>query len=100
MKYKVLVDDNFHYMDESERHSYGEYETCEEAVSAAKKIVDDFLTSNYKFGMTADDLYDHYQSFGGDPFIIPSDNNCRFSAWNYAKQRCREIFSPEMDESP
>jgi hypothetical protein len=99
MKYKVLVDDNFHYMDESERYSQGEYEIYEEAVSGAKKIVDEFLNSNYKFGMTAGDLYDHYQSFGDDPSIVPSNNGCRFSAWNYAKQRCQEICKPEIDES-
>ena len=29
MTYKVFVDDNFHYMDESERYALGEYATLE-----------------------------------------------------------------------
>ena len=27
-KYEAYVDDNFHYMDESERYKFEEFETC------------------------------------------------------------------------
>jgi len=95
-KYKVCVDDNFHYMDESERYTLGEYETCEEAVKECKEIVDDFLQSGYKAGTTADELYKGYQMFGEDPFISSGDSNCRFSAWTYAKARCEEICNKSI----
>jgi hypothetical protein len=32
-KYEVYVDDNFHFLDESERYRLGAFETCEEAVA-------------------------------------------------------------------
>ncbi len=35
----------------------------------------------------------HYTSFGEDPFIIgPGDY--RFSAWDYAKERCSILCAP------
>jgi hypothetical protein len=88
--YKVLVDDNFHYMDESERCSSGEFETYADAVRHCQRIVDAFLQHNYRPGMAAEELYKQYTSFGDDPFIVPPAEP-RFSAWAYAKQRCQEL---------
>jgi hypothetical protein len=61
-KYRVYVDDNFNYMDEDKRYQSGEFDTEEEAVAACKRIVDEYLRSAYKPGMTADVLYDRYRS--------------------------------------
>ena len=91
MKYRVVVDDNFHYMDESERYTHGEFEASEVALGAAKALVDADLNSLYRTGMTADELYDQYTNFGSDPYIISEDQSCRFSAWSYARERCRDI---------
>ncbi len=91
MKYKVCVDDNFHYQDESERFTHGEYETAEQAIQIAKEITDESLKFLYKKGMSSEDLYQQYTMMGDDPFIISDDRDCRFSAWNYAKERCDEI---------
>ena len=33
-KYSVYVDDNYHYMDESERYKKGDYATLDEAIAA------------------------------------------------------------------
>jgi hypothetical protein len=41
--------------------------------------------------MTAADLHDTYTSFGDDPFIRPAPDGEKFSAWDYAKQRCDEL---------
>jgi hypothetical protein len=93
MRYTVYVDENSHYMDESERYTHGEFPTAEAAIAAAKRIVDDYLLSALKPGMTPDALYRSYVDWGEDPFIIavPKDPECEFSAWDYAKQRCREL---------
>ena len=92
MPYSVLVDDNFHYMDEAERYKLGEFETVEAALAAARALVDDDLTSRYQPGMSAAELYQLYTSFGLDPFIVGDDAPaCRFSAWDYARQRCQEL---------
>ena len=91
MKYKVYVDDNSHYQDESERYLAGEYDTIQEAVSAARKIVDDFLQEEFHNGMTAEELYNKYINFGSDPFIMLSEKEPLFSAWTYAKEKCKNI---------
>jgi hypothetical protein len=90
-RFEVYVDDNFHYQDESERYKYGEYDTYDEAVKVCKEIVDGELLHVYKKGISAAELYYSYTSFGEDPFIRPSAQGQRFSAWEYARQRCGEI---------
>ncbi|HEX8266318.1 MAG TPA: hypothetical protein VF596_13010 [Pyrinomonadaceae bacterium] len=89
--YQVFVDDNYHYQDEDERYKLGDFETFEEAESACKEIVDEFLQRGYKPGMTAVELYKAYVIFGEDPFIRGENIPYRFSAWSYAKARCEEI---------
>lgn len=91
--YTVQVDDNYHYMDETERYTLGKYETWEEAVAAAKKLVDASLADSYKPGMSAESLYSAYKMFGEDPFILGDcpDPKDAFSAWDYAKRRCEEL---------
>jgi hypothetical protein len=91
MRYRVLVDDNFHYMDESERYELGEFDTLEAAVVACKRLVDEFLTSSYHPGMTAAELLTQYAFFGEDPFVYTGDGTVPFSARDYASDRVREI---------
>ncbi len=94
-KYQVYVDDNFHFMDENERYRLGEFETCEEATAACKKIVDEFMEKGYKEGMSFEELYGGYTGFGEDPFIVSDDKSCFFSAWEYAKKRSAELCGQE-----
>lgn len=91
MGFRVLVDDNYHYMDESERYELGEFDTLEEAVAACKKIVDEFLKQNYRRGMSLGELLTQYTMFGEDPWIQAGDGSVPFSARDYASQRAREI---------
>ena len=90
-KYTVYVDDNFHFMDESERYKHSEYDTYDAAVAACKKIVESYFepVENGKYSFK--ELWDGYTTFGEDPFIVPEDKDCHFSAWDYAKQRCHEM---------
>jgi hypothetical protein len=91
-KYTVLVDDNFHYMDESARHRMGSFDTLDDAIAACKRVVDEWLEDSRKPEMTAGELYGMYQMFGEDPFIVSEGNrSVLFSAWEYAKKRCEEI---------
>lgn len=89
--YIVLVDDNFHYMDEEYRYCAGSFWTGVEAVSFCRAIVDEYLASAYQEGMTAEALLKNYKMFGEDPFIIGSRQGRLFSAWDYAEIRCGEI---------
>ena len=91
MPFEVIVDDNFHYMDEAERYVLGSFETFEAALDAAKRIVDEYLASAYRPGITVEELYESYTSFGEDPFIKTSEVQAgagAFSAWRYARERC------------
>ena len=83
----VRVADNFHYMDESEAYDHGCYPTWEEALLVARRIVDPCLADYQKPGMTADELFHMYASFGDDPYISPGPDGQRFSAWDYARER-------------
>ena len=89
--YKVLVDENSHYMDEAERYLAGEYGTCEAAICECRRIVDSFLIASYRPSMPAGELMELYTTFGEDPFIASPDRGCAFSAWAYDRQRCAEI---------
>jgi hypothetical protein len=100
MTYKVLVDDNFHYMDESERYELGDFSTLDAAIEASAKIVDEYLRSAHKPGMSAQDLFSSYMSFGEDPFILATasqETEVLFSARDYAKRRCDELCVPVQD---
>lgn len=94
MPYKVFIDDNFHYGDESERIPHGEFPTLEAARAACRRIVDDYLASARERGMTAGDLMASYAMFGDDPFIVAvgeAETGVLFSGRDYARQRCEEI---------
>ena len=103
MGYRVIVDDNYRYMDESQRYLQGEYATYSEALEACKEIVDQFLRYEYVPGMAASALYFRYMMFGEDPFIVdrsePPDGAPGFSAWDYAKVRCQELCAPAPEAS-
>ena len=100
MSYKVLVDDNFHYQDESERYELGVFDSYEKALEAAKQIVDKYLLSELTQEKSSSQLYDDYIGFGEDPFIVavpPSEKvEPRFSAWDYAKTKCEELCGTKV----
>jgi len=85
-KYIVMVDDNYHYMNEDERYKHGEYDTPEEAISVCKKIVE--CSIEYENGATPGELYSNYCMFGEDPFII---GDVGFSGRDYAKEYCEKL---------
>lgn len=89
--FTVYVDDNFHYMDESERRKHGKFETFEEAVAACKAIVGQCLQDGYAKDMTADELISQYVQFGDDPWISGDYQPYHFSARDYARVRVNEI---------
>jgi hypothetical protein len=94
--YKVLINDSFHFMDESERTDHGVFANADDAIAVCKEIVDDDLIVMWKPGTTAKELYKLYVAFGPDPFVVPlnpKDPSVEFSAWTYAKIRCKDLVS-------
>jgi hypothetical protein len=94
----VKVDDNYHYMDEDSRYTAGEFDTYEEALALAKKIVDETTYPSIESGHTPDEVVYDYKTFGEDPWIV-SDGSIpyegSFSAWSYAKKRATELSEPK-----
>lgn len=88
-KFRVFVDDNFHYMDESERYIAGEFDTLEEAIAKCKSIVDEFISSADPM-TDPEKAYETYVNFGEDPWIA---GDASFSAWDYARERCFQIWN-------
>jgi hypothetical protein len=92
MPYLVLVDDNFHYMDESARSTLGEFADAGAAIDRCRQIVDEYLQTAHRPGMSAKALFESYVTFGEDPFILCRDaTEVRFSAWDYALSRCSQM---------
>lgn len=79
--YIVMIDDNFHYMDEDHRYKHGEFSTYNEAVRACKKIVDEELADMLKDGTPKEKLSATWSMYGEDPFIIGGSKI--FSARDY-----------------
>jgi hypothetical protein len=91
--YRVMIDDNFHYMDESERVEHGSFATAADAIAESERLVDASLAGLREPGMTAEQLLAQYHSFGEDPFVLapPGADNVEFSAWDYAAKRATEL---------
>jgi hypothetical protein len=91
-RYRVLVDDNYHYQNEDERYEAGAFDDYADALAKCKAIVEECLQEQLKPGMTAEQLYSAYVGFGEDPWVLETPDGVeRFSAWDYARERSREI---------
>jgi hypothetical protein len=97
--YKIMVDDNFHYGEESERTEYGTVATAEEALAVCRRIVDESLLAEYRDGTTAERLHGRYTSFGDDPFVVALDGvpKIEFSAWTFARERAAQLTAPGLE---
>ena len=92
MSFTVRVRENSHYMDESEGYTLGPFANYEAAEAKCRAIVDEFLSANAKSGKSAESLFSVYTTFGEDPSVVgKAPPGAAFSAWNYARRRCREI---------
>jgi hypothetical protein len=95
MTFTVWIDDNFHYMDAEYRARDSEWDDAAAAEARCRRIVDAYLESAYQPGMTWNQLFDSYSSFGEDPWIASSGGDRHpFSAWDYARGRCQAMCGP------
>jgi hypothetical protein len=94
-RYTVMLDDNFHYMDEEHRYKYGEFSTCEKAVAACKKIVDEDLRDMLKQGVKLEELSATWSLYGSDPYIVGGSS--RFSARDYVTEKTQELGDSQQE---
>jgi hypothetical protein len=92
MPFTVRIRENSHYSDASEAYGHGSFAASAEADAAGRKTVDEYLASAIKRGMSAEELFRRCAMFGEDPTIDASGpDGAQFSAWDYARTRCREL---------
>jgi hypothetical protein len=100
MTVRVLVDDNFHFMDDDERYELGAFDTVEQALSKCREMVDADLAEMAEPSLSPQVLYNLYTSFGRDPFVVcdgADDKAAAWSAWEYAKSRCNDMVPPVVE---
>ncbi len=90
--YKVIVSDNFHYMDPEEQYELTGFSSAEEALAKCRSIVEDWLAYSSQPGLSADKLYQAYMTFGEDPWVVSPVGapSVKFSAWDYAKENAHK----------
>lgn len=73
----------------------GEYNTLDDAITAARRTIDFFLLREFKAGMSSEALFSRYQERGEYPSIFRDDDKTldvqRFNHLDYARRRCSEI---------
>ena len=89
MKYIVMVDDNFHFTDESERYTAGEFDTYEQAEDFCREIVRKSLQE-------LDGNFDAWKHYGDSPFIVGG----KFIASSYAEELSLSRKHPAEERSP
>lgn len=94
-RYTVMVDDNFHYMDEEHRLDHGGFSTYEKAVAACKKIVDEELRDMLKQGVKHEELSSTWSLYGCDPYIVGGSG--RFSARDYVTEKTQELGDSQQE---
>jgi hypothetical protein len=87
-KWEIRVYDNFGERD-LKGYSHGFYDSEEEAVAEAKRMLDEDIANIFKNkpGISADDAFMNYGLMGYEPSISGS----RFDGWDYAKEKCKEL---------
>ena len=101
MEYYLKVYDNFNYMDEDEAYTTGSYNTGQEALQEAQRMVKDEILHTWSMGTKPQDLVDSWFSFGEDPVILCTDPAIKppaFSARKYAGEVVRMLEESLQDD--
>ncbi len=72
----------------------GEFDTRDEAIACARRLIDALLIAQYRPGMHPGELMARYQAAGEELAIFQDDdmtiNVAGFNPLQYAKQRCQD----------
>jgi hypothetical protein len=93
MAFHLIIHNNFQYSDVSEIDDACSYSTYEDALFRVKALIDKFLVTNWKRGISPEELLAIFNLFGNDPSIISDDyvEYEHFSARNYSIKRVKVI---------
>ncbi len=75
----------------------GDYEKIEDAIAAAKRVVDRFLFQEYAKGTSPEVIFTVYQNVGEFPFIFRDDDKTinvhEFNHLQYAQAECAKLLA-------
>lgn len=92
-KYKVKIDDNYHYMDQNEQYVDSVHSSLENAIKRCKEITIRSLKNFYKEGIAPEKMSAQWAMFGVDPFITGAEKSTPFSARNFVtREICQKII--------
>lgn len=81
--------------DETDVLHIGEFESREEAIACARRVIDAFLLREYEIGMRGEKLFTYYTNKGEYPCIFRDGDSTLnvpgFSHLQYAMARCEDI---------
>ena len=89
--YTVKVASNSNESETAKTNTHAEYTTWEEAVEAAKDIVDHCFEEFKNIGTGTGQLFSKYRQEGRHPFIHPQPEGNQFSALEYSDEFCSVI---------
>ena len=96
-KYKVLIDDNYHYMGESKPLDGGAFHSLENAIERCKEITIKSLEHMYEEGISPEKLSAQWSMFGDDPFIVGGTESVPFSARKWITlELCQSIIDAKV----
>jgi hypothetical protein len=95
--YALVVVDNFHPQDSAYQREEGTFLTADEAIAAARQVIERSLVECLEPGMIGDRLLDRFRSFGEITFIFSTDGEpkAEFDPWEYARQKAADLTRVE-----
>ena len=75
------------------------FPTAGEAIAAAQRAIERSLAECFKPGMSAEELFDVFSSFGEITFIFKDKGDARaeFDPWKHARKRAGELAQAERN---
>jgi hypothetical protein len=96
-QYKVLVDDNYHHGNESDRYTAGSFTSLEEAIDKCKEITVKSLEDFYEEGISPEKLSAQWALFGDDPYVFGGSGAVPFSARKFVTtELCQLVIDSKL----
>ena len=99
-KYQVLIDDNYHTVDDSGPIKAGSFRSLEDAIVKCVRITIRSLDEFYEAGIGPQKLSAQWALFGDDPYVVGDGGAVPYSARNFITEGlCQAIIDSKQAEN-